>query len=85
MCKLTNNCNGNGVCKHGKCTCSGDFTGADCSVKPERIYKEKVKLGRHEWAHFYTYESVPFELEFDNATDNMEVFVFQQLDFLPNK
>jgi hypothetical protein len=29
-----NNCNGHGTCKQGICTCTGGFTGNDCSTLP---------------------------------------------------
>lgn len=60
------NCNDQGTCKNGKCTCNKGFAGADCSVQATYISNSEVKLGWNEWAHFYTYESVPFAIDFGN-------------------
>jgi carboxypeptidase C (cathepsin A) len=44
-CQAMKNCNGNGLCSEltgGKCICSNDFFGPDCSIKPEMLLSNKV-------------------------------------------
>lgn len=77
LCKKMKNCNEHGTCKNGKCVCNKGFTGADCSVEAVFISSQEVNLGRNEWSHFYTYESVPFVIEFgkDYQLNSSEILV----------
>ena len=61
-CNLMNNCNGNGECKNGRCTCSEGYFGADCSVVPGQVKPGKsfltdsdtttFELGAQTWTYF---------------------------------
>jgi len=53
VCGLLGNCNSNGICSEGICTCNEGFFGADCSVtmQPFDIEKE-ITLQEFNWLNF---------------------------------
>lgn len=76
MCQYMNQCNQHGTCSAdtGKCTCTGDWMGADCSIMPEDFTKltQGISIQPQSWAHFINSNTTQSTIQLSG--DNLQVY-----------
>lgn len=69
-----NECNGNGLCLSGRCLCTGNYMGSDCSILPKGLSGQNFDLPKRAWKHFKLPKGTHFETTIKCEHNDIEVY-----------